>query len=157
MAGDVKVNSLELLGQYQGHLRKFSDCVEAGIILYRDQLRDKKEEILRQKSDLEHEFSSTIDIIDSRISQLENLQDRYDFSAEDNDRIEIEINKYSSQRASFTALIETTKEKLERQISILDDLWNLTYSFGNKTREMADSANGSLSSIIGTISNYKGK
>lgn len=157
MAGDVKVDSLELLRQYQGHLRNFSDCVDAGVVLYRNQLRDKKEEILRSKSDLEYNTTSVLNCINSCISQLEDLQRRFVFAPEDNARIEIEKNRYYSQRDSFMASIESVKEKMERQIGILDDLWNLTYSFGNKTHDMADSANGTLTSIISSLSNYREK
>lgn len=157
MAGDVKVDSLELLRQYQGHLRNFSDCADAGVVLYRDQLRDKKDEIQREKREFEHRSSSVLNCIDSRISQLEDLQRRFEFAPEDTSRIETEKNRYLTQRESIIARIESIKEKMERQIGILDDLWNLTYSFGNKTHEMADSANGSLTSIIGTLSNYRTK
>ena len=92
-----------------------------------------------------------------RIRRLEELEYRFDFAPQDTSRIDIEIEKFQTRRESITAKIDSIKEKLERQISILDDIWNLTYSYGNKTREMADSANGSLTGIIGTISNYQEK
>ncbi len=157
MSADVKIDSLELLRQYQGHLRNFSDCVDAGIVLFRDQLRKKKDEIFKGKDDLECRFVSVIDRLDDRIYKLEDLQHRFIFSQEDFNRIEIEKNRYISQRNSFMANLENVKGKIERQISILDDLWNLTYSYGNRSREMSNTANGTLSSIIGQISKYKAK
>ncbi len=157
MAGDVKVDSLELLRQYQGHFRNFADCVDAGVIVYRDRLKTQKDELLRDKTSLDNRAAKALDKIDYRLSRLDDLERRFEFSPYDSDRIELERQRMSSQRSALVAHIEDAKEKIERQIGILDDIWNLTYSYGNKTREMANSANGSLTQIIGTLSNYREK
>ncbi|MCM1139171.1 MAG: hypothetical protein NC453_11435 [Muribaculum sp.] len=157
MAGDVKVDSLELLRQYQGHFRNFADCVDAGIVVYRDRMKSQKEELLRDKANLDNRASRVLDKIDYRLSRLDDLDRRFEFSPQDRDRIELERQRMSAQRSSLEARIEDAKEKIERQIGILDDILNLTYSYGNKTREMANSANGSLTQIIGTLSNYREK
>lgn len=157
MAADVKIDSLELLRQYQGHFRNFADCVEAGVVAYRDKLKSQKEEAQRLKEEAESRAANALEKIDYRINQLENLKYRYTFASEDIARFDIEIEKFRSRRESIVSRIESIKEKIERQIGILDDIYNLTYSYGNKTREMANSANGSLTGIIGTISNYQQK
>lgn len=157
MATDVKVNSLDLLKQYQGHFRNFADCVDAGVVAYRHHLKKQKEEALRMKQEIENRVEHTLEKIDYRIRQLEELEYRFYFAPQDSARIDIEKEKFRSRRASIMAKVESIKEKLERQIGILDDIYNLTYSYGNKTREMADSANGSLTGIIGTLSNYQQK
>ena len=157
MAADVKVDSLDLLKQYQGHFRNFADCVEAGVVMYRDRLKKQKEEAQRMKNDVENHASNALEKIDYRINRLEELKYRFDFASEDTARIDIEIEKFRARREAITSKIESIKEKLERKIGILDDIYNLTYSYGNKTREMANSANGSLTGIIGTLSNYKPK
>lgn len=157
MATDVKVDSLELLRQYQGHFRNFADCVDAGVVVLRDRLGDLKDNMLQTKADLDAQAEKAFDKIDNRLARLEDLERRYDFSPQDSDRIEIEKQRILSQRSVLEARIEDAKEKLERQMGILDDIWNLTYSYGNKTREMSNSANGSLTQIIGTLSNYREK
>lgn len=157
MAADVKINSLDLLKQYQGHFRNFADSVDICVVAYRDHLKKEKEEAERTKQYVENSARQTLDKLDQRVRQLEDLQRRFTFSPEDNTRIELEKERYQSRRGAIIAKIEAIKEKLERQISILDDIWNLTYSYGNKTREMTDTANGSLTGIIETISNYQAK
>lgn len=157
MAGDVKVDSLELLRQYQGHFRNFADCVDAGVVVYRNRLKSQKEELLHDKANLENRVSSALEKIDYRLSRLDDLDRRFEFSPQDSDRIEDERQRMSSQRRALIAHIENVKEKIERQIGILDDIFNLTYSYGNKTREMSNSANGSLTQIIGTLTNYREK
>lgn len=157
MAADVKVDSLDLLKQYQGYFRNFADCVEAGVVAYRDKLKSQKEEAQRLKREAESRADNTLDTIDYRIRQLEDLKYRYTFASQDIARFDIEIEKFRSRRESIVSKIDTIMEKLERQIGILDDIYNLTYSYGNKTREMANSANGSLTGIIGTLSNYQPK
>lgn len=157
MAGDVKVDSLELLRQYQGHFHNFADCVDAGVVIYRDRLNSQKDELLRDKVNLDNRAAKALDKIDYRLSRLNDLERRFEFSPQDSDRIELERQRMSSQRSALVARIEDAKEKIERQIGILDDIFNLTYSYGNKTREMANSANGSLTQIIGTLSNYREK
>ncbi len=157
MAADVKINSLDLLKQYQGHFRNFADCVDAGVVAYRHHLKKQKEEALRMKQEVENRAEHTLEKIDYRIRRLEELEDRYDFAPQDSVRIDLEKEKFQARRESIIAKMESIKEKLDRQISILDDIYNLTYSYGNRTREMADSANGSLTGIIGTISNYQQK
>ncbi len=64
MAADVKVNSLDLLKQYQGHLRNFADCVDAGIVVYRDRLKKQKEEAQRMKQELEKKATCSLEKID---------------------------------------------------------------------------------------------
>lgn len=157
MAADVKVNSLDLLKQYQGHLRNFADCVDAGIVVYRDRLKKQKEEAQRMKQELEKKATCSLEKIDGRLHRLEELDYRYSFAPQDSARIDIEKEKLRTRREAITSKIESIKEKLERQIGILDDIWNLTYSYGNKTREMSNNANGSITGIIGTLSNYQEK
>lgn len=157
MAGDVKVNSLDLLNQYQSHFRNFADCVDVGVVAYRDHLRKKKEEAAGQKQEADRMASGAIDKLDNIISRHEDLLRRYEFGPEDQTRIELEIERLRSRKDSILAKTDAIKEKAERRIGILDDMYNLTYTYGNKTREMSDTANGSLTSIIGTLSNYQPK
>ena len=157
MATDVKINSLDLLQQYQGHFRNFADCVEAGVVAYRGRLKNNQEAAIQKKQDIENRAAKALDKIDWRISRLDDLLRRFAFVPEDSTRIELEKERWISRRNSIMAKIESIKEKLDRRIGILDDVSNLSYSYGNKTREMANTANGSLTSIIGTISNYKAK
>lgn len=157
MASDVRINSLDLLNQYQGHFRNFADCVDVCVAAYRDHLKKQKEEAEKTKLYVENCAGQALDALDYRIRQLEDLQNRYIFGPDDTTRIEMEKERFLSRRKAVMTKVEAIKEKLERQIGTLDDIWNLTYSYGNKTREMADTANGSLTGIIGTISNYQAK
>ena len=157
MATDVKINSLDLLNQYQGHFRSFADCVDTGILVYRDRLKKQKEDAQRLKQDVENRAVRTLEKIDEFIRRLEELEYRFDFAPQDTARIDIEKEKFQTRRESLRAKIDSIKEKLDRQISTIDDIWNLTYSYGNRAREMADSVNGSLTNIIATISNYQSK
>lgn len=157
MAADVKINSLDLLTQYQRHFRDFADSVDLCVVSYRDHLKKQKDEAEKTKQYVENRAVQALDALDYRIRQLEDLQRRYIFGPDDTTRIEMEKDRFLSKRKAVMAKVEAIKEKLERQIGALDDIWNLTYSYGNKTREMADTANGSLTGIIGTISNYQAK
>lgn len=51
--------------------------------------------------------------------------------------------------------VNALKEKIDNEIGIIDDIWNLTYSYGNKTRTMAETGNGILERTIANIENYK--
>lgn len=157
MASDVKINSIDLLRQYQGHFKNFADCAEAGVLAYRGRLKKKQEEAQQLKQEAENMASKALDKIDWRIRQLNDLLQRYNFGPEDSTRIELEKEHLTVRRNSLISKIESIKEKLDRQIGIYEDIANLSYSYGNKTREMANTANGSLTNIIGTISNYKSK
>lgn len=157
MAGDVKVDSLDLLKLYQGRFRNFADYFDIGVVGYRDRLKSQKDELLRDKAILVNRAAQALDKIEYRLSRLEDLERRFEFSPIDSERIKGERERMSSQRSALVNCIEYAKEKIERQIGILDDIFNLTYSYGNKTREMANSANGSLTQIIGTLSNYREK
>ncbi len=157
MAADVKIDSLDLLQQYQGHFRNFADCVEAGVLAYRGKLKNQQEAAQRKKQEVEKRAAHALDKIDWRISQLDDILSRYTFGPEDATRIKLEKERLQSRRNALIGRIESIKEKLDRSIGILEDIANLSYSYGNKTREMADAANGSLTNIIGTISNYKAK
>lgn len=157
MAADVKINSLDLLRHYQGHFRNFADSVDVCVVAYRDHLKKQKEEAEKTKQYMENRAAQALESLDYRIRQLEDLQYRYIFGPDDTTRIEMEKERFLSRRKAIMTKVEAIKEKLERQIGTLDDIWNLTYSYGNKTREMADTANGSLTGIIDTISNYQAK
>ncbi len=74
MATDVKINSLDLLRQYQAHFRNFADCVEAGIVLYRDKLKSRKDDAERMKREDENRAASTLEKIDYRVNRVDEIQ-----------------------------------------------------------------------------------
>lgn len=157
MAADVNINSLDLLSQYQTHLRNFSNCVDLGVVAYRDHLRKLAEKKNDQKCEIERIVSAASDQLDTVIREHEDLVRRYEFCEEDEARICQAIERIESQKHSLSAQADLIMEKIEHQLGVLDDMVNLTYSYGNRAREMSDSANGSLSGIIRTISNYQKK
>lgn len=157
MGQDIHVNSLELLHQYQTHLRNFSNCVDVGMVRYLSELKKRKEELNQDKANFERKYQTNLEKIDYRIRQLDDLLRRFNFNSEDATIIEIEKNHFQTKRNSLEGKIESIKEKYERQIGIIDDIINLTYSYGNRARSMADSANGSLTGVVTNIEKYMEK
>lgn len=157
MGQDIHLNSLELLRQYQTHLRNFSNCVDVGVVRYLSELKKKKEELNQEKANFERKYQTNLEKIDYRIRQLDDLLRRFNFNSEDASLIKIEKNRFQTKRNSLEGKMGSIKEKYERQIGIIDDIINLTYSYGNRARLMADSANGSLAGVVTNIEKYMEK
>ena len=68
---------------------------------------------------------------------------------------EIELDRNKSIKHKLESKVNELKGKIDDEISIIDNIWNLTYSYGNKTRTMAETGNGVIERTIANIEKYE--
>lgn len=152
---DVSIKSVDLLRQYLGKFREFANAVDVGVLALKQHLESRKEELQAQKSNIDNMAAGYIANLDYRISQLESYKERlYDMCEEDLERFDCEILRNERIRDKLETKISDTKDKIDKEIGVLNDILELTYSYGNRVRTMAETGNGKLAQTIVNIEKY---
>lgn len=153
---EISIKSIDLLRQYLGKFRDFANAVDVGVLAMKRQLENRKEELEARKVAIDNMAAGCLENIDYRISQLEEYKERlFDMCEEDLERFDNEIVRNQQIKLSLESQINEIKRKIDDEIGILDDIFNLTYSYGNKARTMAETGNGTLAKTIANIENYE--
>lgn len=155
---DVSIKSVDLLRQYLAKFRQFADAVDVGVLAYKHNLEKRKERLQARKTEVDTKAAGCLEKLDYRISRLEDYMQKYgDLCSEDYAQFEIELERNKDIRTKIETHVNDLKGKIDSEIGILDNILNLTYSYGNKARTMAETGNGVLTRTISNIEKYEKK
>lgn len=153
---DVSIKSVDLLRQYLGKFREFADAVDIGVLAYKRNLERRKDKLQTYKADIDDKTSGCIQKLAYRISQLESYMEKYrDMCPRDLALFKEELEDNKDIKHKLESKVNELKGKIDDEIGIIDNIWNLTYSYGNKTRTMAETGNGVIERTIANIEKYE--